>query len=355
MTAYLHGLSTSLPSHLLPQSLVQDRAQAILGPKYPQFERLLKTFTTSGIKERYSVVPLSWFEADHGWADRNAAYIEGALALFIAAATEALAIADWQAGEVDCVITVSSTGIATPTLEALALKELGFCDHIIRVPVFGLGCAGGVSGLSLAADMARARPGTKVLLVVVETCTLLFRNDRLQKSDIIATVLFGDGAAAACLSTTHPGKGEKVIALGKGHQKTWPDTLAIMGWDVDDTGLGVIFDRSIPVFVEREFAGALGGALAEFGLSREEIDRFVCHPGGAKVVDALEAVLELDQDTLRAERETLRHAGNMSAPTVLFVLKRVLDEGADGKMIVCALGPGFTASFLPMTVAKKAV
>ncbi|MBA4782288.1 MAG: type III polyketide synthase [Rhizobiales bacterium] len=353
MMAYLHSLSTSLPPHLLPQTLVQDRAQAILGPKYPQFERLLKTFTTSGIKERYSVVPLSWFEEDHGWADRNKAYIEGALALFIAAATKALATADWLAEEVDCVITVSSTGIATPTLEALALTALGFSDHVIRIPVFGLGCAGGVSGLSLAADMAQARPGTKVLLVVVETCTLLFRNDRLQKSDIIATVLFGDGAAAACVSTTNPDANERVVVLGKGYQKTWPDTLSIMGWDVDNTGLGVIFDRSIPVFVEREFKGALDGALTAFGLERGEIDHFVCHPGGAKVVDALETVLELDQGALLTERETLRHAGNMSAPTVLFVLKRVLDDGAEGKMIACALGPGFTASFIPVTVGKK--
>jgi alkylresorcinol/alkylpyrone synthase len=187
-----------------------------------------------------------------------------------------------------------------------------------------------------------------VLLVVVETCSLAFRADRLQKADIIATVLFGDGAAAACLSAT---PSAKAVSMGAGHQKTWPDTLNIMGWDVDDTGLGVVFDRSIPTFVATEFAAATKGALRAANLDQEQIDRYVCHPGGAKVVDAIEGALHLEQGSLDAERATLRVAGNMSAPTVMFVMKSVLDAGKTGQMMACALGPGFTASFLPFHVA----
>lgn len=353
MFCYLHGLSTALPPHDLPQTLVQDRAEAILGPKYPQFERLLKTFTTSGIERRYSVVPLPWFEVPHGWSERNAAYLTGATEMFCDAAEQALEDAGWAAEEVDSVITVSSTGIATPTLEALAFKRMGFRGDIARVPIFGLGCAGGVSGLSVAHSMAVARPGSKVLLVVVETCTLSFRSDRLQKADIIATVLFGDGAAAVCLSSDTPVRSQ-VVRFGGGYQKIWPDTLSIMGWDVDDNALGVVFDRAIPGFVEEEFAGALDGALEATGLEVDDIKRFVCHPGGAKVVDALEGVLHLPQGILDAEREVLRETGNMSAPTVMFVLDKVLKAGHDGQMMACALGPGFTASFMPFTVEKKA-
>ena len=352
MSVFLHGLATALPPYLLPQDLVQAKAQEILGHKYPQFERLLKTFVTAGIDRRYSVVPIDWFEADHGWQDRNDAYIDGALALFGVSTELALARAGWAAEEVDCIVTVSSTGITTPTLEARAMDRLGFRADVRRVPVFGLGCAGGVSGLSLAQSLAAARPDDKVLLVVVETCTLSFRTDRLQKADIIATVLFGDGAAAACLS------GQKAdgrqVSLGAGTQTTWADTLGIMGWDVDDTGLGVVFGQEIPGFVEKNLEAAMEGALDRSGLERGDIARFVCHPGGAKVVDALEGALQLEKGTLQAERDVLRAAGNMSAPTVLFVLEQVLKQEVQGQMMATALGPGFTAAFLPFHVGADA-
>ncbi|MEM8787143.1 MAG: 3-oxoacyl-[acyl-carrier-protein] synthase III C-terminal domain-containing protein [Pseudomonadota bacterium] len=350
MTAYLNGLATAVPPHELPQNLVQVKAQAILGPKYPQFERLLSTFVSSGIERRYSVAPFEWFEEPKGWTDRNSLYLQGGTRMFIDAARGALADAGWQADEVDTIVTVTSTGVATPTLEALALKDMGFRTDVLRVPVFGLGCAGGVSGLAIAEAQAAARPGSKVLLVVVETCTLSFRSDRMQKADIIATVLFGDGASAACLSTENTRADGLNIAFGPGYQHTWIDTLQIMGWDVDDVGLGVIFDRSIPDFATEHFADAVYGALAATDLKPAQIDRFVCHPGGAKVVDAIERSLGLDQGILDAEREVLRGYGNMSAPTVLFVLDHVLKAGARGQMMACALGPGFTASFIPLWV-----
>lgn len=353
MPAYLHGLSTALPPHCLTQTEVHDRASIIFGKTYPQFDRLAKTFKTAGIDKRYSVVPIDWFSDDHGWADRNEAFITGAKAMFIDAAQCALTNARWAAQDVDCVITVCSTGIATPSLEAQVFSEMGFRDDIMRVPLFGLGCAGGVSGLSVAESIAASRQDAKVLLVVVETCSLSFRKDRQQKADIIAAVLFGDGAAAACISSTPPTAG-KIVKLGSGYQRMWPDTLDIMGWDVDETGFGVVFDRSIPAFVSQEFAAATKGALKAANLNQSQIDRFVCHPGGAKVVDAIEGALSLNQGSLNAERDVLRAAGNMSAPTVMFVLKEVLDANQTGQMMSCALGPGFTASFLPFSVSKEA-
>ncbi len=352
MPIYLHGLSTALPQYCLHQSEVAERAAIIFGDKYPQFQRLSKTFETSGIDRRHSVVPIDWFSQGHGWKDRNDAYMSGASALFIQAANVALQEAGWAVAEVDCIVTVSSTGIATPTLEAQVFGEMGFREDVMRVPVFGLGCAGGVSGLSIASALARGDAGAKVLLVVIETCSLSFRADRLQKADIIAAVLFGDGAAAACVSAAKP-KGA-LVALGRGYQKLWPDTLKIMGWDVDDTGLGVVFDRSIPDFVSEEFAQATHGALKAAGLDHGQIDRYVCHPGGAKVVAAIEDALVLGPGSLDAERQILRDAGNMSAPTVLFVMKAVLDAGTTGQMMACALGPGFTASYLPMHVQAPA-
>ena len=267
--------------------------------------------------------------------------------MFRDAAGAALADAGWAADEVDTIVTVTSTGVATPTLEAVTQGAMGFRQDAMRVPVFGLGCAGGASGLSIAAQLAQGRPGSKVLLVVAEACTPSFRTDRLQKSDIIATVLFGDGAAAACLSTS----GDGAITCAPGVQHLWPDTLGIMGWDVDDEGLGVVFDRSIPDFARRHMAGAADAACAAMGVTRDGFDRMLCHPGGAKVIEALEASLELGQGALDLEREVLRAHGNMSAPTVLFVLDAARRAGRTGRMLLCALGPGFTASFVPIELA----
>ncbi|MEM7728551.1 MAG: type III polyketide synthase [Pseudomonadota bacterium] len=349
MNVFIHGLSTCVPPHALPQDEVRDRAHEILGPRFKGFDRLAPVFDTAGVRTRYSVAPFDWFEGAGGWTDRNGRYMDGATDLYVDAATQALDAAGWAAGEVDILVTVSSTGIATPTLEAQAKGRMGFRDDCLRVPLFGLGCAGGVSGLNVARELAAAKPDAKVLLVVVETCTLSFRKARPKKADIIATILFGDGAAAVALNGRDSG-----IRVERGASKTWDDTLPIMGWEVDEDGLAVVFDRSIPDFVAEEMRGAADAACAAMGITRETLGRLVSHPGGAKVVDALETSLELGQGTLDVERDVLRDYGNMSAPTVLFVLDRVLARGdaagTGDPLLACALGPGFSAAFAPIYV-----
>ena len=352
MSIYLNGLATAVPPYEMPQDVAEATARDVLGSIYAQFDRLVRTFKTSGVKTRYSIVPMNWFHEPKNWPQRSSAYIEGAKALFVESAQKALADAGWQADEVDTIVTISSTGIATPTLEALVWKEMGFRTDVHRVPVFGLGCAGGVSGLSIARAHAAAQPGSKVLMVAIEACSASFRSDRMQKADIIATVLFGDGAAAACLSDSAPNR-RATVKLGLGQEEIWSDTLNIMGWDVDEIGFGVVFDRSIPNFTRQNLAGAAGKALSRSNLAQTEIDRFVCHPGGAKVVEAIEESFDLEGGILDLERGVLRDYGNMSAPTVLFVLDRLLSRGDTGQMMLSALGPGFTASFMPMVVGEN--
>ena len=353
-STYLRGIGTAVPPYILRQTEVTQEARRLLGKRYSSFEKLLPAFENAGVDQRYSVVPLDWFAKDHGWTDRGAAYLKGATALFIDAATRALDDAGLTAADVDTVVTVSSTGIATPTLEAQAFRTMGFRRNLRRVPVFGLGCAGGVTGLSVARRLAAADPGSTVLMVAVETCSLSFRMDRMQKADIIATVLFGDGAAAAVISgDAVPQAGRATVELCEGHEYLWPDTLPIMGWDVDDTGFGVVFDRSIPGFVKTEFRSAVDAMLSDAGLVVGDIDRLVCHPGGAKVVSAIEDTMQLPTGTLDAERDTLRDFGNMSAPTALFVLQKVLATGSTGTLALCALGPGFTASMMPLRVTSR--
>ena len=343
-TVSLLSVATAVPPHRLLQADAAATARRLFSHRYAAFDRLAPVFETSGIRQRYTVRPLDWYTAALGWPERNAAYLEGAQALFVDAATAALARAGCRAAEIDCIVTVSSTGIATPSLEARVAGRLGFRPDVERVPVFGLGCAGGVTGLALAGRLAKARPGATVLVVAIEICTAAFRLDQLTSANIVATALFGDGAAACVVRSG--GQGMAAIEGAGEHQ--WPDTLDIMGWKVDPTGLGVIFDRAIPPFAEAQVGEAVDGILARLGLGRRDVDRFACHPGGAKVITALESALSLDQGTLDIERAVLESHGNMSAPTVLFVLERLLSAGLPRRTALAALGPGFTCSCLSL-------
>jgi alkylresorcinol/alkylpyrone synthase len=338
----LISLATAVPRHIMTQAEVAERTRRVFGLKMPEFDRLAPVFDNAGINKRHSVRPGAWYEEPHSWTDRTAVYLEGATDLFVAATRKALDQAGLKAADVDAIVTVSSTGIAAPSLEARAAHELGFSAHVLRVPVFGLGCAGGVAGLSIAARLAEARPGTNVLLVAVELCTLAVRLDQLTKANIVALALFGDGAAAAIFRA---GGGSKALACITGSgDHTWPDTLNIMGWNVDHQGFGVIFDRSIPPFAHDNLAPAIDGILARLGRNRQQIGRFVCHPGGQKVIEAIEESLKLPSETLDHERAVLADFGNMSAPTALFVLERAIAAGLPETVLLMALGPGFTLS-----------
>lgn len=338
----LLALATAVPEIELPQQEAKELARRLFGRRTAQFERMEPVFDNAGIAKRHIVRPSLWYEGDHGWAERNRVYVEAAEALFEQAARAALDRAEVHPAAIDAVVTVSTTGIATPSLEARVAGRMGFRNDVERVPIFGLGCAGGVSGLATAARLAASEPGRTVLFVTVELCSISIRLDTPSKANIVATALFGDGAAACVLRSGEGG----VAALGSGSQILWPETLRIMGWDVEDPGLGVVFDRAIPPFVAEHMAKGVRQIVRTSGHSAEDIHRFTCHPGGAKVIVALESSLALGQGALDHERAVLRDYGNMSAPTVLFVLERLMSERLPDRSLLLALGPGFTASGL---------
>lgn len=344
--SHLLSLATAVPPYVLGQGEAKEIGRrAFRRPAL--FERLSGVFDNAAIATRYLVAPLDWYEQPHGWAERNRVYLAAAEALFEQAARAAIAKAGLRADEIDGVVTVSTTGIATPSLEARVGPKLGLRADVKRIPLFGLGCAGGVSGLALAGRLAASEPGTNWLLVTVETCSISIRLDSEDPAAIVATALFGDGAAAAVVRA-----GDGGIAQIRGSaEKLWPDTLGIMGWRVEDPGLGVVFDRAIPPFIETELGQAVDEMGKALGIGRADIDRFCCHPGGAKVVDAIESALDLPQGALNLEREVLRDFGNMSAPTILFVLERLLAAGLPGRTMMTAFGPGFTCSGLLLEAA----
>jgi alkylresorcinol/alkylpyrone synthase len=339
------AVATAVPQHKLEQRAVADAARHIYARAFARYPKLADVFVNAGIECRYSARPLEWLTAPHDLAERTNAYVESATELFTRTARAALDRAGISPRDVDVIVTVSSTGIATPTIEARVAPEMGFRPSMMRVPVFGRGCAGGVSGLTLGARLARAEPGEVILVVVVELCTLTGRADRGTKADVISSALFGDGAAAAVLRA---GSDAAALRVGAAAEHTWPRTLDIMGWVIDPVGFRVMLSRSLPRFVEQRMAAPVRRFIKAARLQGPQL---ICHPGGAKVLDAIEVALELQKGTLRDEREVLRGYGNMSAPTVLFVLERAIRRSLRGSALLSALGPGFSANFLALEAA----
>ena len=324
------------------QNGVEREARRIFRDQGRNIAHLLPVYENAGIETRYACMPLDWFGRPHGWKERGALFTKHALDLIRNAAARCLDQAGLDASAVDCIVTVTSSGIAVPSLDARLLNEMPFRRDVQRLPVFGLGCAGGVLGLGRAASMATARPGDLVLLLVVELCSLTFRCADVSNSNVVATALFGDGAAAALISCNAPDRAPAIAAWG---EHTWPDSLEVMGWRVEDDGFGVLFSRDIPSIVRTRFRDAADGFLAAQGLSRDELAGVICHPGGTKVLEALEDALEVPAEALDLSRQVLRDYGNMSAATVLFVLQRAREAGLRGRYLMSSLGPGFTAGF----------
>jgi alkylresorcinol/alkylpyrone synthase len=340
MQARLLALKSAVPPFILEQKDVVIRAGQLFGERR-DVERLMPIFTNTGIDQRYSCVPIDWYNEEHGWRDRTELYVRNATDLLEKVARALLDEAQLGVDGIDAIVVSSTTGIATPSLDALVIERMGLRRDIRRLPIFGLGCAGGVVGLSRAADLARANPGSRVLFLVVELCALTFRKNDLTKSNFVATALFGDGAAGAILSTEGDGP-----AFGPSGEYTWPNSLDIMGWEVEEDGLKALFSQSIPTLVANDFSTILAAFLQRHDRRLEEIDGFACHPGGAKVLDALEDAFRIARGALKESRSVLRDYGNMSAVTALFVLERMPWRKKDQRILMTALGPGFSSAFL---------
>ncbi|MFN0150571.1 MAG: type III polyketide synthase [bacterium] len=365
------SVAAAQPEFVLPQSSAREFCRALFGGSHAEIERLLDIFENAQIAERRIAAPIDWFMTPRPFAERNARYIDVALALSEQAARTALDAAAMTPADIDHIVFVSSTGVATPSLDARLMNRLAFGSHTRRTPIWGLGCAGGAAGLALAAELAGGASvadgarGATVLLIAVELCSLTFQAGDLSKSNLVATALFADGAAAAVIAPdahrdrartanahTAPERQPRVghtPRIVASRSTLFPDTEDVMGWEVNDAGLKVLFSRDIPTIVRRFVRENAEEFLAEHGLCLAEIDHVVAHPGGVKVMAAYEEAFGLDARALRHAREVLRVAGNMSSPTVLFVLARLLDdpEVAPGDCgLLTALGPGFSSELL---------
>ena len=340
----IHAVATAVPEYRFDQEFVQEHARRIFGKIIPGIERLMPVFSNSGISTRYFCAPPEWFLEPHDLAEKSAMYVSAATELSAAACRTVLERADLEPTDIDSIIYVNTTGLATPSIDARLINVLGLRHDVRRTPLWGLGCAGGVSGLSLACELARGRPGARVLLVSTELCGLTFMPDDASKSNLVATALFGDGAAAALvIGDEVSGSGLEILDT---RSRFYPDSLDVMGWTVLNAGLQVVFARRIPDIVAESSSEDIGTFLAEHGLAITDINEFLLHPGGRKVLDAYQKALGLEPEALDRSRSVLQDFGNMSSATVLFVLERYMSERQErpgGYGLISALGPGFCA------------
>lgn len=356
----LAGLATAVPAHVARQDDARGLAAQLFSGAIEADARLLQVFEHAQIEQRRTCMPLEWYAVDHTFEEKNALYVEHALQLAGDAATRAIEGRGLTARDVDHVVFVSTTGIATPSMDARLANHLGFRADTRRTPIWGLGCAGGAAGLARARDFAIADPRARVLFVALELCSLTFQHHDLSKRNLVASSLFGDGAAAVLVEgievASGAGGSHRPLELVASRSTFWPDTLDVMGWTVDGDGLHVVFSRDIPTIVRERVRPSLIAFLEEQGLRLETLPHLVAHPGGAKVLRAYADALGLPPESFRHAREVLRDNGNMSSPSCLFVLQRFLDAGeiqAGEHAVLAALGPGFAAEYVLLRGAAE--
>ncbi len=340
----VRALSVGTPPHQVTQAQSREAVKQLF-PRLSQRKSMLAVFENAQIDQRSISRPLEWYLTPRSFAEKNAVYVEVTLELGERLCREALAQANIAPQDVDAVVFVSSTGISTPSLDSVLIERLGLSRHAARLPLWGLGCAGGAAGLARAADLVRA--GYKnVLYLAVELCSLtLVQNDESQ-SNFVGTALFSDGGAALVLGPDTGDFGELgggLLRLHGAFSTLIEDSQDIMGWDVTEDGLKVRFSRDIPALVSQMMRGNVKEALCRQHWNACEIGTYVVHPGGVKVISAYEDALELPTGALDSARDVLRDYGNMSSATVLFVLNEVLKGNPSGKGLLSAMGPGFAA------------
>ena len=339
------SVATANPPHKVDQREALERAKAV----FPHLVRMESLYANTGIETRYSCEPFEWYQQPHGWEDRTRTFQHHALALLESVATEAVASAGLSLRDIDSLVVNTVTGLAIPSLDAMLMNRLGFRESIERLPMFGLGCGAGVAGLARAARLAQAAPGTNVLFLTVDLCSLCARPNDPSMAMFVCAALFGDGAAGAVLRAADPRDasvpGRRPPRIRATGEHFWRDTERIMGWDVKEDGFGVVLSPELPALLRRELRPALDAFLARSDLDLESFEGFLFHPGGRKILETVEQTLGIERDRCAHSWSVLRDYGNMSSVTVLFVLRRAIEAHCKGPHLLAAFGPGFSAYF----------
>ncbi|RWZ60312.1 naringenin-chalcone synthase [Halobacillus fulvus] len=353
--AYIISTGVKEAEYSYTQEEVSRLVPELFTMKQSEINRLMPIFENSQIERRQFAEKLNWFTLDHGLEERNRTYMEKAVAYAKEAVSSCLHHPSFtvRPNEVDHIFFVSSTGIATPTVDTFIINDLGFNDSIRRTPLFGLGCAGGTSGIARAYEWLKGNPDQTALVVCVELCSLTFQMKDSRVSNFVGSALFGDGASAVLLAGEHSSLLERTSAavrLDQSSSKMKKESIDVMGWKVVDSGFEVIFNKSIPRLVKSFWGEHMRESLEQKQWEASDLSFIVAHPGGRKVLEAYDNTLGSDKPLLAYSEKVLRSHGNMSSPTVHFVLHEAMKQRQDKgtKSMMTSLGPGFSSEIISL-------
>ncbi|MDP2176066.1 MAG: 3-oxoacyl-[acyl-carrier-protein] synthase III C-terminal domain-containing protein [Bacteroidota bacterium] len=332
----------------IEQAKVKQRVQELFAPSFPQIEKMMGAFDNTEIKTRNFCKPLDYYSSKHSFQEQNEDYIRISLEYSVNAIEACISKAQINKEEITDIIFISTTGLATPSIDALIINKMKLNQNISRTPIFGLGCAGGVSGFAKASTLAMANPDAVVLIVAVELCSLTFLQNDFSKSNFIGSSLFADGVAALIITgEKQKNKTKNEIRFIDTQSKLYYDSLDVMGWEFLDKGFKVLFSQDIPSIIAKNIYNDVSTFLEKQSLKISDIKNFIFHPGGTKVLIAYDEALKVEGDFLKNTREVMRDNGNMSSPTVLYVLERFFNQGfANGYGLMVAMGPGFSSEMV---------
>ncbi|MGH3275483.1 MAG: type III polyketide synthase [Streptosporangiaceae bacterium] len=333
----------ALPAYRYRQAEITQMVAEVSGVDPGRRALLERLHANAGVDTRYTVLPLSEYGHLDGIGPANDRYVEQATAVGEQAIASALSAAGVTAADVDLLIVTSVTGVAVPSLDARLIPLLGMRSDVKRIPIFGLGCVAGAAGLARLHDYLLAWPRHTAVLLAVELCSLTVPVASSTTPDLVVSGLFGDGAVAlvargALVSTA---SGPRVIAT---HSEVIPGTADVLGWRLGSAGFRIVLTAELASVVENHLGAGVRDFLAQHGLKIDDIMAWVCHPGGTKVIDAIQESLGLPGSALELTRRSLAEVGNMSSASVLHVLQQTIEDasrpppGSAGLLI--GLGPG---------------
>lgn len=338
----------------IDQQEVKQYSRDLFALSFPQIDKMLSAFDNTEIKTRNFCKPLDYYTSVHSFQEQNDDYIQLSLEYSVKAIEACISSAEIKKEEITDIIFISTTGLATPSLDALIINKMRLDQNISRMPIFGLGCGGGTAGYSKASILAKENPDAIVLLVAVELCSLTFLQNDFSKSNFIGSTLFADGVVA-CIITgdNHSIKTENQISFLATQSKLYYDTLDVMGWEFQDNGFKVLFSHDIPTIISENIRDDITSFLGKHQLKISDITNFIFHPGGKKVLTAFEEALQVKGDFLKNTREVMNDNGNMSSVTVLYVLERFFTQSyKSGYGLMLSMGPGFSSELVLLQMNK---